>query len=92
VARMTGVPLTTGLRRTRDTPAQAALPWKQRAANVRGAFVADASLAGRHIAIIDDVMTTGATIASAASAVLRAGARGVEAWTVARTLPPAQSR
>ena len=92
VARMTGVALTTGLRRTRDTPAQAALPWTQRAANVRGAFVADASLAGRRIAIVDDVMTTGATIASAASAMLRAGACGVEAWAVARTLPPAQSR
>ena len=90
VARITGVPKVTGLRRTRDTPAQAALPWKARARNVRGAFAADASLGGRRIAIVDDVMTTGATLASAAGAVLRAGASGVEAWTVARTLPPAQ--
>jgi predicted amidophosphoribosyltransferase len=36
------------------------------------------------------VMTTGATLAAAAKAVRRAGARSVEAWVVARTLPPAQ--
>ena len=89
VARNTGIPMAAGLRRARDTTAQAALPWRDRARNVRGAFVADASLAGRHIAIVDDVMTTGATLASAASAVLLAGALAVEAWAVARTLPPA---
>jgi ComF family protein len=91
VARLTGVPIAGGLHRTRDTPAQAALPWKDRARNVRGAFAADACVAGRRIAIVDDVMTTGATLASAAGALLHAGARGVEAWAVARTLPPAQS-
>jgi len=88
VARRTGVPMTTGLRRTRDTPAQAALPWKDRAKNVRGAFAADPSLAGMRVAIVDDVMTTGATLGSAADAVLRSGAVAVEAWAVARTLPP----
>ena len=90
LARITGVPLAAGLRRTRDTPAQAALPWKERTRNVHGAFAADSSLGGQRIAIVDDVMTTGATLASAAGAVLRAGALGVEVWAVARTLPPTQ--
>jgi ComF family protein len=89
VAHLTGIPKVQGLHRTRDTPAQAALPWKDRAANVRGAFAADPSLAGLRIAIVDDVMTTGATLSAAAGAVLRAGARAVEVWAVARTLPPA---
>jgi ComF family protein len=89
VAHRTGIPMATGLRRARDTPAQAALPWKARARNVRGAFVADSSLSGMRIAIVDDVMTTGATLASAAAAALQAGASAVEAWAVARTLPPA---
>lgn len=90
VSRNTGVTMMPGLRRTRDTPAQAALPWKERARNVRGAFAADPSFTGRRIAIVDDVMTTGATLTSAANAVLRAGARSVEVWAVARTLPPMQ--
>ena len=81
--------MSAGLHRARDTPAQAALPWKDRAKNVRGAFIADSSLSGRRIAIVDDVMTTGATLSSAASAALRAGALADEAWAVARTLPPA---
>ena len=91
VARITGLPMASGLRRTRDTPAQATLPWKERAGNVRGAFAADPTLAGQRIAIVDDVMTTGSTLSSAAQAALRAGARAVEVWAVARTLPPAQS-
>lgn len=91
VAAITEVPMQGGLRRTRDTPAQASLPWKERAGNVRGAFAADPTLAGKRVAIVDDVMTTGATLASAAHAALRAGARTVEVWAVARTLPPVQS-
>ena len=90
LARLGSVPAVTGLVRTRDTPAQAALPWKERGRNVRNAFAALPAVAGRRIAIVDDVMTTGATLIAAASAARRAGARSVEVFVVARTLPPAQ--
>ncbi|MEP7329077.1 MAG: ComF family protein [Betaproteobacteria bacterium] len=83
-----GVPILRALVRTRDTQAQAALPWHRREANVRGAFAAIASLTGARVALIDDVMTTGATLDAAARAALAAGAATVEAWIGARTLPP----
>jgi ComF family protein len=82
------LPLLRGLARVRDSPPQATLAWSDRSRNVRGAFVGNASLRGRTVAIVDDVMTTGATLAAAAEAARRAGALAVEAWVVARTLPP----
>jgi ComF family protein len=90
LARMQHVPLGQALVRARDTAPQASLPWAQRVRNVQGAFRVTDSLAGLRVAVIDDVMTTGATLAAAATVVRRAGARSVEAWVVARTLPPAQ--
>ncbi len=86
-----GVPLVAGLVRTRAAPAQASLPWHARARNVRDAFAALPVLDGKRVAIVDDVMTTGSTMSAAARAAIRAGAVHVEAWVVARTLPPAQS-
>ena len=80
------------LLRTRDAPHQLALPAAERAANVRGAFAVEplrrAELAGRAVALVDDVMTTGATADEAARVLLRAGAASVSVWVLARTPAP----
>ncbi len=87
-ARMAGVPLLArACRKVAETPPQASLPWKERAANVRGSFVCDDDLTGRRVAIVDDVMTTGATVNELARVLKRAGARSVHVWALARTLP-----
>jgi len=73
-------------RKVADTAPQAALPWKERARNVRGAFVCDADLTGLSVAVVDDVITTGATLNELARNLKRAGAVQVSGWAVARTL------
>ncbi len=92
VARSAGVPLSPELcERTRDTPPQLDLPMKERAKNVRGAFQCQRLLAGASIAVLDDVMTTGATLDEIAATLKRAGAARVVNWVVARTFPPTQA-
>jgi ComF family protein len=87
VAARTGIPLlASACRKAVDTPPQAALPWKERARNVRRAFVCDADLNGKRIAVVDDVLTTGATLNELARVLRRAGAASVQGWVVARTL------
>ena len=73
--------------RIRDTSSQSTLPWKERSKNVRKAFVCSAEVSGKHVAVVDDVMTTGATLNELALALLKAGASEVSAWVIARTLP-----
>lgn len=77
------------LLRLRDTAHQLRLPEAERAANVHAAFAVEpreaARLAGRRVALVDDVMTTGATAAEIARELKRAGAASVQVWTVART-------
>ena len=74
------------LERTRDAPPQAGLTRRARRANLRGAFrCRRGALAGRHVALIDDVVTTGATADAAARALRRAGAVRVDVWAIART-------
>ena len=86
VMRTAGLRVRDGLVRSRHAPPQADLPWRERVRNVRGAFAAAASFAGARVALVDDVMTSGATAAAAVSALRRGGALRVEVWTVARTL------
>lgn len=74
------------LGRQRDTAPQASLPMDERGRNVRGAFACGADLTGRHVVVVDDVMTTGATLHEAARVLKRAGAASVRGWIVARTL------
>src|SRR5436190_10599062 len=73
--------------RTRDAPPQMELPYAERQKNVRGAFRCMRTLDGARLAVVDDVMTTGATLAEMARALKAAGAAYVENWIVARTLP-----
>jgi ComF family protein len=89
VAKERRVPLElTVMTRERNTQAQADLPWSERARNVRGAFRCERSLDGAAIAVVDDVMTTGATLDELAATLKRAGAARVVNWVVARTFPP----
>jgi len=76
------------LRRARDTAPQAMLPRKERRRNIRGAFVCEANLEGAHVAVVDDVVTTGETLNEVARTLLRAGASKVVGWVVARTEKP----
>lgn len=73
-------------KRVRDTPPQVALAYDQRRRNVRGAFVCEGDVDGKHVALIDDVMTTGTSLDELAKTLKKAGAAMVETWVVARTL------
>lgn len=77
------------LLRWRETEHQTSLSRDARNANLRGAFMpapgARASLTGKHVALVDDVMTTGVSAAQAAQALLEAGATRVDVWLLART-------
>lgn len=80
--------------RIKDTPHQLAFPVEKRAANVKGVFAIEprrvAELRGKVIAVLDDVMTTGATAAELARVLRQAGAAQVHAWVVARTPTPGE--
>lgn len=73
--------------RTRNTPAQAQLPWRQRVKNVRGAFHCGGDLSGRRIVLVDDVMTTGASLNECARTLKLHGAAHITVLIVARTPP-----
>lgn len=87
VAKKLGIALdTTSCSRIKFSPPQASLPLKTRIKNMRGAFSCHEDLRGQHVILMDDVMTTGASLHELAATVKSAGASHVECWVVARTL------
>ncbi len=73
-------------RRVRDTPAQSGLDRRARRRNLRQAFVVRHPPGADHVAIVDDVVTTGATASALAMALRRAGVHRVEVWCAARAV------
>ncbi len=89
IARLSALPCDTGLlRRTRRTPRQVGLDRKGRADNVRGAFALakPERLRGRDVLLVDDVLTTGATVEAATRTLRRAGAARVDVLVFARVV------
>jgi ComF family protein len=90
LARALGIPVArTLLQRVRATPAQTGLDAASRRRNLRGAFaVSAASRMPAHVALFDDVMTTGATLRECARVLRRAGVARVDVWALARAPQP----
>lgn len=86
VARRLGIPiLADGVKRIRLTPAQSQLDLNARRENLRGAFFLSRAIQARHVAIFDDVITTGTTASELALTLQRAGIEKIEVWACART-------
>lgn len=86
VARRLAIPLELhACGRTRPTRPQAGLTVQERARNLRGVFACRKSLEGKRVVLLDDVMTTGASLNELARTVKDAGAARVDCWVVART-------
>lgn len=90
LARRLNLPIDAyALTRSRATPAQTGLDAKERRRNVHGAFSVKAKVQlPAHIALIDDVMTTGATLREATKVLRRAGVTRVDVWALARAPKP----
>jgi ComF family protein len=87
IAKSLNIPLLSrACHRLRDTPTQTSLPWKDRNKNVQGAFSCEMNLSGKHVALVDDVFTTGASLNALAGAIQKQGASEISAWVVARTI------
>jgi predicted amidophosphoribosyltransferase len=74
-------------RRVRNTPPQAGLSAPERRRNLRAAFSVDGSIPYRHVALVDDIITTGQTVAELARALHKAGVERVDVWAFARATP-----
>jgi ComF family protein len=96
ISAESGVPIATGLlRRVKPTAQQVGLSRTERAANVQGAFrvppEARGAVAGRRLVLVDDVLTSGATVDGCARALLRAGAANVDVLIFARVADPVRT-
>lgn len=91
LARQLSMPLDIhACKRVKFSAPQATLPLKQRVRNMHNAFVCERRFDGLKVALLDDVMTTGASLNALATAVKKAGAAMVECWVIARTQPQDQ--
>ena len=79
-----GLPWYSLLHRPRATATQSDLPAERRGGNVRGAFGVRSTLAPAHVALVDDVMTTGSTLDECARVLKRNGVQRVDVWVIAR--------
>jgi ComF family protein len=91
ISQASGVPvLDDALKRVRATPQQVGLNRADRSTNVQGAFAVpetrQAAVAGRRLVLIDDVLTSGATVDTCTRALLRAGAARVDVLVFARVV------
>jgi len=85
IAKRKAIPLCTDLlSRTRNTSAQSYLDAGQRRHNLKNAFVVNDRAMPGHVALVDDVMTTGTTVRECARALLKAGVKRVDIWVIAR--------
>jgi len=96
ISAESGVPVATGLlKRVKPTAQQVGLSRTERAANVQGAFrvppEARGGVAGRRLVLVDDVLTSGATVDGCARALLRAGAANVDVLIFARVAEPVRT-
>ncbi|MGH8050565.1 MAG: ComF family protein [Arenimonas sp.] len=89
IARHKAIPLRTDLLfRTRNTAAQSYLDASHRHNNLKNAFVVKGRSIPAHIALIDDVMTTGTTVRECTKVLLKAGVKRVDIWVIARVATP----
>lgn len=86
LAHWLGCEFRDGIRRRRRGALQHRLRASQRRSNVRGAFRLEIAVRGRHIALIDDVVTTGHTVGEIGRILLAHGAASVQIWCLCRTL------
>ena len=96
VSKESGVPIATAaIKRVRATAQQVGLSRTERAANIQGAFrvpeEGKAAVAGRRLVLVDDVLTSGATVEGCARALLRAGAANVDVLIFARVADPGRT-